>query len=172
MIVCIGPTGSGKTTLLRRLQQYDGGESPSAEMPSTVPTTGVDVSDVRVGRQTFRVREIGGAMAPLWAQQCSEAAGLIYVVDSANLQQFGAALVQLLDLLTLPTLREVPFLLVFGKTDVRSGVSPNETKSAFRLNDILRHAEQPVDVVDASSLTGYGLGRIVQWLRTLQTSSK
>ncbi|XP_064478231.1 ADP-ribosylation factor-like protein 16 [Ornithodoros turicata] len=172
MIICVGPTSSGKTTLLKRLQQHESGESRTTPMPSTIPTVGVNMVEVRAKQQTFPIREVGGAMAPLWAQQCSDAEGVMYIIDSANPQQFSPALIQLLQLLTLEGLQRVPFLLVFNKIDAYSCIPLNEYKSALRLNDIIHHAEQAIKVVDSSMLTGYGLDDMLEWLKNLETHTK
>ncbi|CAN8002380.1 unnamed protein product [Ixodes hexagonus] len=163
----IGPSGSGKTTLLQRLEQHLDGQGKTAEMAVTRPTVGVNMAKLRIKKKTCNVREIGGQMAPLWPQQCAGALGLVYVVDPSNLQQFSASVVLLLDLLNLETLKDVPFLLVFNKIDANLAAPLDEYKTAFRLDDILAVATQPLRVVQTSCLTGYGLDDVVVWLSEL-----
>ncbi|XP_040065851.2 ADP-ribosylation factor-like protein 16 [Ixodes scapularis] len=160
----IGPSGSGKTTLLKRLEQHMDGRGRTSEMEIPRPTVGVNMTKLKIKKKAFSVREIGGQMAPLWPQQCAGALGLVYVVDSSNLQQFSASVVLLLDLLNLESLRDVPFLVVFNKVDAYLAVPLDEYKTAFRLNDILEVASQPLRVVQTSCLTEYGLDEVVVWL--------
>ena len=74
MILCVGALGSGKSTLLRILQQH--GQDLESETigevtvpkpvvtPLTTPTMGTDL--LTVAHRSL-VREVGGAMAPIWS---------------------------------------------------------------------------------------------------------
>lgn len=165
MIICVGPTGAGKTALLKRLQQHLAGEGRTAELTLPRPTVGVNMTKLKVGKkQTIDIREVGGAMAPLWPQQCSGATGLVYVMDASNVMQFSATSVLLLDLLNLESLKSVPFLLVFNKTDANLAVPLDEYKTAMRLSDIVEFAPQQISILQTSCLTGYGMDDVIAWL--------
>lgn len=165
MIVCVGPKGSGKTSLLKCLQQRISGKGRNVELQETRPTIGVNMTLLKISKnKTCQVREVGGEMAPFLHQQTSDATGVVYVADSSNVFQFGETYVTLLDLLTLENLKSVPFLLVFSKTDANQAAPLEEYKDAMRLADVLSAATQDIAMVDASSLTGYGMDEIIKWM--------
>lgn len=170
MIVCVGPKGSGKTALLKCLQQRLTGKGRNVELRDTRPTIGVNMTLLKISKnKTCQVREVGGEMVPFLHQQTSDATGLMFVADSSNVFQFGETYVTLLDLLTLENLKNVPFLLVFSKTDANQAVPLEEYKDAMRLADVLSAAAQDIATVETSSLTGYGMDEIIEWLSRIPT---
>lgn len=104
MCLCLGPTGSGKTLLLKTLQNREAVDT----MSSTVPTIGTNLVTVRFGNQKqIAIREVGGAMAPIWRNYYSCIRSIIYVVDASNLCQIAAAGVLLYTILAEPSLQKV-----------------------------------------------------------------
>jgi hypothetical protein len=76
-------------------------------MSSTVPTVGTNLVTVRFGNQKeTTIREVGGAMAPIWRSYCSGIQKIIYVVDASNLCQIAAAAVLLYTILAEPSLHK------------------------------------------------------------------
>lgn len=165
MIVCVGPKGSGKTALLKCLQQRISGKGRNVELRETRPTIGVNMTLLKISKdKTCHVREVGGEMVPFLHQQTSDATGVMYVADSSNVFRFGETYITLLDLLILENLKSVPFLLVFSKTDANQAVPLEEYKDAMRLADVLSAATQDITTVETSSLTGYGMDEILEWM--------
>ena len=105
--ICLGPTGSGKTLLLKRLQNRETVDETSC----TVPTTGTNITTVRFPNEKmgaikeFTIRELGGAMAPIWSKYYQGVTRVIYVVDASNLCQIAAAGVLLYTILAEPELQ-------------------------------------------------------------------
>ncbi|PSN48914.1 ADP-ribosylation factor-like protein 16 [Blattella germanica] len=148
MCLCLGPKGSGKTLLLKRLQNK---ESIDA-MSSTVPTVGTNLVRLRLENQKeLLIREVGGAMAPIWASYYSEKTKIMYVVDASNLCQIAAAGVLLYSILAEPNLQ---------KSKMR-----NEALLMLQLNRLKKEILQEITVVEASAMTGDGTGEILKWLQ-------
>lgn len=103
MCLCLGPTGSGKTLLLKKLQNRETIDT----MSSTVPTVGTNLVTIRLENQKeTTVREVGGAMAPIWRSYYNGMQKIIYVVDASNLCQIAAAGVLLYTILAEPCLQK------------------------------------------------------------------
>jgi GTPase SAR1 family protein len=103
MCLCLGPTGSGKTLLLKKLQNWEAIDT----MSSTVPTVGTNLVTVPLGNQKeITIREVGGAMAPIWRNYYYGIQKIVYVVDASNLCQISAAGVLLYTVLAEPCLRK------------------------------------------------------------------
>ena len=88
-VLFLGLEGSGKTLLARRLQSLLGEASsargkrsgglrePPEISTEVVPTIGVDVATVKHKRRNLRLREVGGAMRPLWPTYLSSCSALL-----------------------------------------------------------------------------------------------
>lgn len=100
MTLCLGPTGSGKTLLLKKLQNNDQVDETS----SSVPTVGTNIFRIKYNNNTITVREVGGAMAPLWPKYFKGITNIMYVVDTSNLCQISASGVLLYSILVEPEL--------------------------------------------------------------------
>jgi ADP-ribosylation factor family. len=82
-------------------------------MTSTVPTVGTNIVRFRFENQKeVIVREVGGAMAPIWESYYNGINKIIYVVDASNLCQIAAAGVLLYSILTEPSLQKAKVLCI------------------------------------------------------------
>lgn len=164
MVLCLGPSGAGKTLLLKRLQE---GANKTDVVP-TIPTVGTNLTTVNLGRRRLGsvvIRELGGAMAPIWSQYFSDASAVIYVLDSADACHISASTILLLDVLSDPHLLHCPFLIVFNKCDAPSILrSIEQLKQLMQLSNIQKHATQKTTVVHASARNREGLQEIKDWL--------
>ncbi len=68
------------------------------------------------------VREIGGAIAPLWRAytEAGSTKAILYVVDASAPEKIGSSTIHLVELLAEFKLEGLPVLVVFSKTDVMS----------------------------------------------------
>lgn len=105
-VICLGPTGAGKTLLLKKLQNKEIVDETSC----TVPTTGSNLITLKFTNEKtgaskeFIVRELGGAMAPIWHKYYRGIDKVIYTVDASNLCQIAAAGILLYTILADPQL--------------------------------------------------------------------
>ena len=57
-----------------------------------VPSIGVDISNLPLDKtKTVQIKEVGGAMMPLWPTYLKGAAALMYVVDISDAYQLAAS---------------------------------------------------------------------------------
>ncbi|XP_015906645.1 ADP-ribosylation factor-like protein 16 [Parasteatoda tepidariorum] len=166
MIICIGPKNVGKTLLLRRLQQKDIYCNMFDEVFSTVPTVGVNIAQIVFEKlRRLQISELGGTMAAIWPMHYNGCKGVLFLVDSSNLQQISCATILLLEALKHPSLQNARFLIILNKTDITVSTTISEMKYLLRLDDICLHAKQNIEVIESSCLTGKGLKDIKQWLQ-------
>lgn len=168
MCLIIGPPGVGKTLLLKRLNKCStsGNYSSVGDVPSTIATVGTNLVNVVTGRrQEVTVRELGGCMAPIWHNYYSDCYALMFTVDLSNHFQLSAACIQLLDVLSHHNLQKVPILLILNKLDRSNCVSRMEFDAIIRLDDLLRHCKQTLDIVEVSAKDGQGLAKLAQWIK-------
>ncbi|QDZ24620.1 small ARF-like GTPase [Chloropicon primus] len=127
-ILFLGLEGSGKTLLVRRLKEIlsakSGGKRAAAAAEAAgfstnvVPTIGVNVDTVKVkGQRCFTLREVGGAMKPLWKTYLDACTGVVFCIDLSDDSSFATASVELMTLASSKALEGKPLLAIFTKTD-------------------------------------------------------
>lgn len=176
----IGAEGSGKSVLLSRLkwlsqqQLYKAKKSakplPMPTAPPTIPTVGTNIEALDLGsKRKVTIRELGGAMAPIWVQSYDDCRCVIFMIDRSNVMHLSASTILLLEALSANALRNKPFLLVLGKSDLPDIVSLRETNNILRLDDMKQTSSQSIDISEASGYNGDGIQYILEWISIKMT---
>merc|ERR1719330_1744709 len=115
----IGLDAAGKTTVLYQLK--------IGEVVNTVPTIGFNVETLQYKKLNMTVWDIGGQekLRPLWRHYFAEADGLIFVVDSNDVERIapkddeeGSAKRELHRCLADDSLKGIPLLIFANKQDL------------------------------------------------------
>jgi len=172
MIITVGTLGCGKTLLIKALAEPAG--TVSKHVP-TVPTQGCNIVAISriVGEieERVTVREIGGSMSPIWNSMVEPGrTQILYCVDSSDPMMIGAATISLIQLLHHPALQSSPFLIVFTKTDVKSARTLNEMKTLMRLEDIIMHSTQKIEIMEFTSEDKEKIEPILEWCMKFKTT--
>ena len=156
-IVMVGLDGAGKTTILHKLAYNENVE--------TVPTIGFTLQQVKHGKLSFDVWDIGGQseLRHLWKHYYAHSDALIFVVDSADTLASRKAEGQgaLEGALQSDELKDVPLLVLANKQDL-SGAMKKEAIAEFLGLAML--GERQWYVQECSAVTGKGLVDGLQWL--------
>lgn len=155
--------------ILKRLQVYStkGSFDNLSDAPSTIPTVGTNLTNVQLNKKNeVRVRELGGMMAPIWPNYFADCSIVLYVVDVSNLSQVSSACIQLLHVLSDPRLQTSSILIILNKSDLPPPMSIQQIRSLLHLEDLAVSANQRIDVLEVSALTGQGLDEVVRWLNS------
>ncbi|XP_067012549.1 ADP-ribosylation factor-like protein 16 [Anabrus simplex] len=162
LCLCLGPTSSGKTLLLKKLQNRENIDLTS----NTVPTVGTNLVTIKFENQKeITIREIGGAMAPIWRNYYQGVHKIIYVVDASNLCQIAAAGVLLYTILAEPSLQKTKVLLALSKMDTSYRQMRNEALLMLQLSRLKKEIPQEITVVETSAMTGDGTENVLKWLQ-------
>ncbi|KAF8565232.1 hypothetical protein P879_02521 [Paragonimus westermani] len=128
-ILILGLDGAGKTTLLywTRLQ--------SAIL--TIPTIGLNVEEVKLPktRITFLAWDIGGQdkLRILWSRFYEGTKGLVFIVDSSDVQRLDLACKQLETVLSDPIMKDIPVLVLANKQDLPTAVNISDLEKRLKL---------------------------------------
>ncbi|XP_060535581.1 ADP-ribosylation factor-like protein 16 [Cylas formicarius] len=160
MVLCIGPTGSGKTLLLKKLQNIDAVDNTT----SAVPTVGTNIINLKVADKLYTIRELGGAIAPMWPNYFVNVGKLMYVVDASDLCQISAAGVLLYTTLVNPLLKGAKFLLVLSKMDTSYRQMRNEALLMLQMRRLQNEISQKITILEASAIDGKGRDEILKWI--------
>jgi len=155
-VVILGLDAAGKSTVLfqLRFRQY----------VSTTPTIGFNYERLRldaVSGATFDVWDVGGQdkVRPLWRSYTRTTDGILFVVDSSDVERLEEAKVELLRTARTPETLGVPMAVLANKNDLPASRSSEEIHRQLGLADVL--AGRLWSIHSACAVTGEGLDEAV-----------
>jgi len=178
-VAMLGLDAAGKSTVLYRLKFDD--------YISTVPTIGFNCERVRgtVGNSrgvTFVMWDVGGQdrIRPLWRAYTRSADGLIFIVDSADIERLEEARVELSRTAKTPEAAGLPLLVIANKQDLLHAQCPGEVERALGLSELAVGGSRLCCVAPACAITGEGLdvaldqlyNMIIQHRKTVKQNAK
>ncbi|GAB0098133.1 ADP-ribosylation factor-like protein 4A [Sergentomyia squamirostris] len=134
-IVMLGLDSAGKTTALYRLK-FD-------QYLNTVPTIGFNCEKVRgaIGKAkgaNFLVWDVGGQekLRPLWRSYTRCTDGIVFVVDSVDMERMEEAKMELMRTIKCPDNQGVPLLVLANKQDLPGACEPRELERLLGLHEL------------------------------------
>ncbi|KAL3687208.1 hypothetical protein R1sor_013517 [Riccia sorocarpa] len=159
-ILMLGLDAAGKTTVLYKLKL--------GEKVCTIPTIGFNLETVQYKNINFTMWDVGGQdkIRALWRHYFSGTQGLIFVVDSADMERIRQARDELHGLINDPELAHVTLLVLANKMDLPQAMNVAEITDKLQLTS-LRQTSWYIQSCCATS--GQGLYEGLDWLgRALQ----
>jgi ADP-ribosylation factor 6 len=116
-ILMLGLDAAGKTTILYRLKLNNDSNV------NTIPTVGFNVESVSYKNVKFNVWDVGGQdkIRPLWRHYYTGTQGLIFVVDSADIDRLDEAKQELHKIINDREMKEAVILVFANKQDQKNG---------------------------------------------------
>ncbi|KAL4660470.1 ADP-ribosylation factor-like protein 4D [Arapaima gigas] len=153
-VVVVGLDSAGKTSLLYRLKLR--------EFVKTIPTKGFNTEKIKVAvgssrAITFQVWDVGGQekLRPLWKSYTRRTDGMVFVVDSTEVERMEEAKVELHKISRTSENQGVPVLILANKQDLPGAMSVVEVEKVLALHELsastLHHAQ------GCSAVDGQGL---------------
>ena len=111
-MLMVGLDAAGKTTILYKLKL--------GEVVTTIPTIGFNVETVEYKNIKFTVWDVGGQdkIRPLWRHYYENTEGIIFVVDSNDVDRIGDAKDELARMLGEDCLKDAVVLVFANKQDL------------------------------------------------------
>jgi len=160
----IGLDNAGKTTTLEKVKEtYTGEQALPPER--IVPTIGLNIGRVERGRTVSIFWDLGGqaALRALWGKYYDEAHGLLYVVDSEDVERLPESRRVLHEVVRDAALRDAPVLVFANKQDTAHARPLEEIEAELDL-EVLRREGRTVVAAKGSALQGSGVREAVDWL--------
>lgn len=164
-IVVIGLDSAGKTSLLYRLKLK--------EFVKTIPTKGFNTEKIKVAvgtsrAITFQVWDVGGQekLRPLWKSYTRRTDGIVFVVDSTELERMEEARVELHKITRTSENQGVPVLILANKQDQDSALTVTEVEKMLSIHELTMytlHHVQGCSAVDGQGLQG-GLEKLYEMI--------
>lgn len=120
------------------------------------PTLGFKISSFRYEPYTLNIWDVGGqkSLRSYWKNYFEATDGLVWVVDSADMQKMADCQKELHGLLKEERLAGASLLVLANKQDLPGALSADQIINALSLSDIKTHswAIYPVSAVDTPDL--------------------
>ncbi|EKX38207.1 hypothetical protein GUITHDRAFT_175453 [Guillardia theta CCMP2712] len=168
-ILFLGASGAGKTLLIRRLKQLVK-QVAQRDMTDTMPTTGVEVDKLVIGRLETTVREVGGSFTAVWPNFFSDCHAWCYVIDMSDRVSVSEAAVEFVNVMMHEKMRNKPVLLILNKMDIEVAMTMKELDAKILLNDMTRDLGNRLCVVEASATEGTGMDLVLSTLTSFVDS--
>lgn len=196
-ILMVGLDAAGKTTILYKLKLGEGKFSVRQLVPSTfwprfaihpniqtipcamilvvttIPTIGFNVETVEYKNISFTVWDVGGQdkIRPLWRHYYQNTQGLIFVVDSNDVDRIDAARDEMHRMLNEDELRDAVLLVFANKQDLPNAMSAAELTDKLGLHG-LRPSYRQWYIQACCATTGDGLYEGLDWLSATLSRKK
>ena len=137
-------------------------------MEDTIPTIGFNNRKLKKGKVSLNLWDLGGQprYRESWEKFCRTADVIIYVIDAADLGNIDIARVQLHQLLSWPTLKHIPLLLLGNKNDLKGALTEEEIIVKLDLKSI---KERKVACYSISAKYVNNIDICLKWLTNLPT---
>lgn len=154
-IVILGLQNAGKTTILYRLSL--------GQLVSTQPTIGSNVEEISHNNVKFQAWDLGGqeTMRSVWDVYYINTDGIIFVIDSADLDNYEESKNEFHKLLKNEDLKSATILIYANKQDLDTAKPVNELINIYGLDKVKNHLWH---VQPCSAKTGEGLMAGLKWL--------
>lgn len=154
-ILILGLDASGKTTLLNRLKSNEG--------CVTIPTIGFNTEQIKYGRLTFTLFDIGGQQnfRKMWHHYFENCNAIVFVIDCNDGNRFATVKDEIWKLLRHPQLQDIPFLFFANKQDLPNAVRRDALITRL---DLLKIREREWKVAESTATEGYGINEGFDWL--------
>ncbi|CAD5118495.1 DgyrCDS7192 [Dimorphilus gyrociliatus] len=130
-ILLLGLDNAGKTSILYKVKLK--------ENVCTIPTIGFNVETVQPAKGlNFTVWDVGGQkrLRALWHHYYNDASGLVFVVDSNDVERMDEAREELHSIMQDDNMRHVPVVVMANKQDLPNALSPETIRDKLQLSEI------------------------------------
>jgi ADP-ribosylation factor 1/2 len=130
----------------------------------TIPTIGFNVETISFQGIVITAWDVGGRskMRTLWRHYYQKTEGIVFVIDSNDIDRIQDAAEELERLLAEDELLGVPVLIFANKSDLPSARSPEEILKSLKLDSTPRKFQ----IFKSIATTGDGLKDGMKWLTT------
>ncbi|RNA17417.1 ADP-ribosylation factor 6 [Brachionus plicatilis] len=156
-ILMLGLDAAGKTTILYKLKLNDS--------VNTIPTVGFNVECVSYKNVKFNVWDVGGQdkIRPLWRHYYTGTQGLIFVVDSADVDRIDEARQELHKIISDREMKDAVILVFANKQDQKGALKPDLLQDRLGLSSL---RDRTWYIQPCSAIKGDGLYEGLVWLST------
>ncbi|XP_065151872.1 ADP-ribosylation factor-like protein 13B isoform X8 [Paramisgurnus dabryanus] len=149
-LVMVGLDNVGKTATARVIQ----GESPL----DVAPTVGFSKVDLKQGKFEVTIFDLGGGkrIRGIWKNYYSESYGVVFVVDSSDVQRIQETRDTIAEVLRHPRIAGKPVLVLANKQDHDGAMAEADIIESLSLEKLVNENKCLCQIEPCSAVLGYG----------------
>ncbi|XP_069061026.1 ADP-ribosylation factor-like protein 13B isoform X1 [Pleurodeles waltl] len=149
-LVMVGLDNAGKTATVRGIQ----GESPV----DVTPTVGFSKTELKQGRFEITIFDLGGGkrIRGIWKNYYAESFGVIFVVDSSDLERMEETKETMTEVLRHPRICGKPVLVLANKQDREGALAEADVIEYLSLEKLVNENKCLCQIEPCSATIGYG----------------
>ncbi|XP_029924657.1 LOW QUALITY PROTEIN: ADP-ribosylation factor-like protein 13B [Myripristis murdjan] len=149
-LVMVGLDNAGKTATVRGIQ----GESPQ----DVAPTVGFSKVDLKQGKFEVTIFDLGGGkrIRGIWKNYYSESHGVVFVVDSSDVQRIQETRETMAEVLQHPRIAGKPVLVLANKQDQEGALAEADIIENLSLEKLVNENKCLCQIEPCSAVLGYG----------------
>ncbi|XP_030060115.1 ADP-ribosylation factor-like protein 13B isoform X2 [Microcaecilia unicolor] len=149
-LVMVGLDNAGKTATVRGIQ----GESPE----DVAPTVGFSKADLKHGRFEVTIFDLGGGkrIRGIWKNYYAESFGVIFVVDSSDMERMEETKETMSEVLRHPRISGKPVLVLANKQDREGALAEADVIEYLSLEKLVNENKCLCQIEPCSAVIGYG----------------
>ncbi|KAL4608854.1 ADP-ribosylation factor-like protein 13B isoform X1 [Arapaima gigas] len=148
-LVLVGLDNAGKTTTIRAVQ----GKNPE----DVAPTVGFSSVDLKQGKFEVTIFDLGGCetIRGIWKNYYSESYGVVFVVDSSDVQRIQETKDIMAEVLRHPRVAGKPVLVLANKQDREGALAEADIIEHLSLEKLVRENKCLCQIEPCSAVIGY-----------------
>ncbi|XP_054632694.1 ADP-ribosylation factor-like protein 13B isoform X6 [Dunckerocampus dactyliophorus] len=149
-LVMVGLDNAGKTATVRGIQ----GENPQ----DVAPTVGFSKVDLKQGKFEVTIFDLGGGkrIRGIWKNYYSESHGVVFVVDSSDVQRIQETRETMAEVLQHPRIAGKPVLVLANKQDQEGALAEADIIENLSLEKLVNENKCLCQIEPCSAVIGYG----------------
>ncbi|XP_077583726.1 ADP-ribosylation factor-like protein 13B isoform X1 [Stigmatopora nigra] len=149
-LVMVGLDNAGKTATVRGIQ----GDNPQ----DVAPTVGFSKVDLNQGKFEVTIFDLGGGkrIRGIWKNYYSESHGVVFVVDSSDVQRIQETRETMAEVLQHPRIAGKPVLVLANKQDQEGALAEAEIIENLSLEKLVNENKCLCQIEPCSAVMGYG----------------
>ncbi|XP_057186604.1 ADP-ribosylation factor-like protein 13B isoform X3 [Triplophysa rosa] len=149
-LVMVGLDNAGKTATVRGIQ----GECPL----DVAPTVGFSKVDLKQGKFEVTIFDLGGGkrIRGIWKNYYSESYGVVFVVDSSDVQRIQETRDTMAEVLRHPRIAGKPVLVLANKQDRDGALAEADIIESLSLEKLVNENKCLCQIEPCSAVLGYG----------------
>uniref|UniRef100_A0A3P8V294 ADP-ribosylation factor-like 13b n=1 Tax=Cynoglossus semilaevis TaxID=244447 RepID=A0A3P8V294_CYNSE len=149
-LVMVGLDNAGKTATVRGIQ----GENPD----DVAPTVGFSKVDLKQGKFEVTIFDLGGGkrIRGIWKNYYSESHGVVFVVDSSDIQRLQETRETMAEVLQHPRIAGKPVLVLANKQDQEGALAEADIIENLSLEKLVNENKCLCQIEPCSAVLGYG----------------
>ncbi|XP_034006954.1 ADP-ribosylation factor-like protein 13B isoform X3 [Trematomus bernacchii] len=149
-LVMVGLDNAGKTATVRGIQ----GENPQ----DVAPTVGFSKVDLKQGKFEVTIFDLGGGkrIRGIWKNYYSESHGVVFVVDSSDVQRIQELRETMAEVLQHPRIAGKPVLVLANKQDQEGALAEADIIENLSLEKLVNENKCLCQIEPCSAVLGYG----------------